>query len=105
MDIEPLKNAYWAIVIDCLTLFHRYPDARARSAALDLRRQLEQPESPPSGYMSELFYNEEPFYRACAIARRDLSLDEHRARYMQLMRERCAPAERLAFAGELRAAG
>ena len=105
MDIEPLKDAYWAIVSDCLKLFHGYSDRRAGSAALDYRRRLETPENPPPGYMSELLYNEEPFYRACAIARRDLSLDEHRARYMQLMRERYAPAERLAFAGELRAAG
>jgi hypothetical protein len=105
MDIEPLKDAHWAIVADCLKVFHGYPAGRARSAALDLRQQLEKPKNPPPGYMTELLYNKEPFYRACEIARRDLSLDDHRARYMQLTREHFAPAERLAFAGELRAAG
>lgn len=105
MDIEPLKDAYWEIVADCLREFHGYRPGAARAAALARRNEVENPVDPPPGYMRDLFYHEEAFYVACGVARRELPLAEHHSRYMRIMTERYAPADQLAFAAELRAAG
>jgi hypothetical protein len=99
MDSEPLKDAYWRIVADCLRLYHGYSADAACSAVLGLRQEVEHPIDPPPGYMRDLFYHEEPFYVACDLARNELSLDAYAAVYMPMMRGRHAAAERIVFAG------
>lgn len=96
MDLQPLKEAYWAIVTDCLERFHNFSRWEALSASRELRDVIESPryeDAPPPGYSSELFYHGEPFYVACDLARRELDLDEYRAEYNRLTRSRYAAAE------------
>jgi hypothetical protein len=98
VDLQALKEPYWAIVTDCLERFHSFSPWRALSASRNLRDVIESPrfqDAPPPGYSSELFYHSEPFYVACDIAERELDLDEHRAEYDELVRSRYAAAEAL----------
>lgn len=98
MDLQALKEAYWAIVIDCLERFHGFTHRQALSASRDLRDVIESPryqDAPPPGYDSELFYHNEPFYVACDVAGRELDLHEHRAEYDMLVRSRYSVAEGL----------
>jgi hypothetical protein len=100
VDLQPLKEAYWTIVTDCLERFHDFSHWEALSASRDLRDVIESPryeDSPPPGYNSELFYHNEPFYVACDVAGRELNLDEHRAEYDELVRSRYAAAEGLVW--------
>ena len=95
MDVQPLKDAYWEIVADCLERFHGYSRPEARGAASALRRDLERPPTgeklPPYGI--ELFYHEEPFHTACDIAGRELAPGAFDEEYAALLRERYRPAE------------
>lgn len=97
MDLQALKEAYWAIVADCLERFHSFSSWRALSASRHLRDLIESPrlEHAPPGYDSELFYHNEPFHVACDIAEQELDLDEYRAEYDELVRSRYAVAEEL----------
>lgn len=95
MDVQPLKDAYWEIVTDCLESFHGYSRQAAHEAAAGARGDLET--SPTGGtlppYDIELFYHEEPFYMACDIAGRELSARVHDREYHVLVRRRYDPAE------------
>ena len=96
MDVESLKEAYWAIVGDCLVQFHRYAPAAAHRAVLDLRTGVDAShyaDAPPPGYRSELFYHAEPFYVASDIAGRPLDLSRHRGAYDSLLRRHYTDAE------------
>ncbi len=95
MDIQPLKDAYWTIVTDCLERFHGYAPVAARTAALELRQAIEFPlphEAPP-GYDSELFYHAEPFYVACNMADRELDPDAYGPEYNAIVRRHYRAAE------------
>lgn len=98
MEIEPLKDAYWAVVADCLEHFHDHNRAAAWMTSLQLRDVIQSPrheDAPPPGYDSELFFHAEPFYVACDIAGRELNLDRHRAEYDILVTQRYSVAEEL----------
>ena len=98
MDIEPLKDAYWAIVTDCLEQFHGYVPSAALALSLELRDVIESPrhqDAPPPGYDSALFYHGEPFYVACDLAARALDLERHRAAYDAVVAQRYSAAEAL----------
>jgi hypothetical protein len=104
MDVEPLKDAFWAIVVDCLHHFHRMDSFTAQEAAAALRNRVEAPsvhDRPPPGYNAEIFYHNEPFYVACDIAAHDLDVESRRAEYESIQRERYAVGERAALAGAL----
>jgi hypothetical protein len=102
VDLEPLKDAFWEVVADCLTRFHGFAAPLAREAALRLRDRVESPvgrDLPPSSYDGELIYHAEPFYVACDMARRQLSLDQFADVYGAILDGRYAAAERAALAG------
>jgi hypothetical protein len=84
MDDELLKDAYWAIVTECLERFHDYRRSDAIAAAGDLRARIEHPaaeKNPPPGYDSRYFYHAEPFHVACDLAGRKLDVRERWAEY------------------------
>lgn len=65
VDIEPLKDAFWAIVVDCLVEFHGVDRARAVRDADRLRTRISTPvplDGPPQPWEPHLFYHNEPFY-------------------------------------------
>jgi hypothetical protein len=98
VGLESLKDAYWAIVTDCLVQFHQHSPQAARELSLELRDVIESPrhqDAPPPGYDSRLFYHGEPFHVACDLAGRGLDLDRHRAAYDELVTRHYAAAEEL----------
>lgn len=105
MDVEPLKNAYWAIVTDCLERFHGYDSRTALEAVRQLRQAIEFPPSgdAPPGYDSDLFYHNEPFDVACDVADTELVSGTVAREYDVLVRYRYGPAEKqLRLRGALR---
>jgi hypothetical protein len=102
LDIEPLKDAFWAIVADCLRHFHGMDTLAAERAAASLRTRLETPsahDEPPAGYDADILYHNEPFYMACDITGRELDLESRRAEYDRIAHVRYAVAEHAAMAG------
>jgi hypothetical protein len=102
VDLEHLKDAFWAVVVDCLTRFHGYALPLAREEALALRDRVEAPmyrDLPSFGYDAELIYHSEPFYLACDIAGRQLPLEQFAAVYSVIRDQRYAVGERAALAG------
>jgi hypothetical protein len=101
VDLEPLKDAFWEVVVDCLTRFHGFAAPLAHEAVLGLRNRVESPvlgDLPASSYDGELIYHAEPFYVACDIAGRQLSLDQLADVYGAILDRRYAAAERAALA-------
>jgi hypothetical protein len=96
MDVQPLKDAFWAIVTDCLERFHDFTPSAAMAESRALRAAIESPtlaDAPPPGYDGDLIFHGEPFYVACDIAGRELRLDEHRTEYQVLLLRRYGAAE------------
>jgi hypothetical protein len=107
MDIEPLKNAFWAIVADCLHLFHGMSRVEAEASVGSNRGRLEQSlpfACQPTAWESELFYHGEPFYVACDIAGRELEIGPFHDRYEAMQEWHYSAAERAAFAPVFRRA-
>jgi hypothetical protein len=101
MDLEPLKDAFWGIVADCLQTFHGYSPEAARCRAEKLRESIENP-PPPFESDSELIYHDEPFYIANDLAQRELSVNDHRDEYDRIMNRHYGPAEARANLGDRR---
>ncbi|MBB4635457.1 hypothetical protein [Longimicrobium terrae] len=106
MDIEPLKNAFWAIVVDCLVQFHGMPRGEATSAADALRARVGVPlpvAGPAAPWESDLFYHNEPLYVADDIAGRDADATAIEAEYEAIQDRHYGPAEQIAFGPGFRA--
>lgn len=106
MDIEPLKDAYWAIVADCLSRFHGMSPAAATVATEDLRARIEAPlpfGGPPAPWESDLFYHMEPLYVADDIAGREADAGLVAAEYEAIQDRHYGPAEQIAFTPAFRA--
>jgi hypothetical protein len=99
MDLEPLKNAFWAIVADCLETFHGYSPETARCRVQKFRERVENPPAPFEED-GELIYHDEPFYIANDLAQRELPVNEHGDEYARIMARHYAPAEALANLGD-----
>ena len=107
MDIELLKNAFWAIVADCLHSFHHMSRGEAEASVDANRGRLEQSLScagQPAAWEGELFYHGEPFYVACDIAGRELEIAPFRERYEAMQEQHYSAAERTASAPAFRRA-
>jgi hypothetical protein len=99
--IEPLKDAFWAIVVDCLHHFHGMDRCVAEDAAASLRHTIEVPpfvDRPPPGYDREVFYHNDPLYVADDIAGREADVRAVAAEYEAIQDRHYGPAERIAFA-------
>lgn len=106
MDIEPLKDAFWAIVVDCLVEFHGMALGEASSAIDTLRALLAIPlpgGGPTAPWESELFYHNEPLYVAGDIAGREADADAVAAKYEAIQDRHYGPAEQIAFGPAFRA--
>ena len=83
-----IASHFWAAVEDCLVQFHDFERDRAAETVTGLWRQL--PKGPggkcdePS--FEDMIYHAEPWYIACNLAERDLSLDQHQSEYRDLLR-------------------
>lgn len=78
------KDAFWRVVEECLSRFHRFDALRSIQEARALRQQFE---APPLDVAGDLIYHDEPFYVACEIAglhdpkEQDRMLNQNRATY------------------------
>lgn len=106
VDARPLKDAFWAIIVDCLVLFHGISPAEATAAADDLRARIETPlplEGPPAPWDKDLFYHNEPLYVADDIAGRETDAGLAAAEYEAIQDRHYGPAERITFGPTFRA--
>jgi hypothetical protein len=89
--IQSLKDAWWAVVADCLVEFHGYSRSYADAAAAKLRARIE---SPPPGLESDILYHDEPFDVASRLAGASLEMPPPRDRYHAIRDRRFGGAER-----------
>jgi len=76
------KDAFWAVVEDCLVDIHRLNRAAARKLWKNLRKRIE---SPADGDLTDLFYHHEPFDVASRLKGSQLPLTEVRSKYDQIL--------------------
>ncbi len=79
---EPLRNAFWAAVADCLAEFHGRKLSEAKLAVFELRARAE---NPPDGLDSDLVYHAEPFDVACDLAGDRLDVAGRSAKYGEIL--------------------
>lgn len=77
---------FWDAVADCLVEFHGLDDAAAYKKTKEHRRRLRELDRPDEMVMpSCIVYHEEPFYVACNLMGRQLSLEEHSEQYDKIL--------------------
>lgn len=84
---------YWNVVEDCLIEFHGLSRSEAKSRISDLHDWLS---SLPPNADRDMIYHVEQFDLACDLVHRDLSLDELREQYYQIV-DRHYPGRRSGY--------
>ncbi len=86
-----MKDAYWDVVVECLTQFHHFSEMEARRQSNDLRAKIENPPEEPElkpfyhADLTDLFYNTEPFDVACNLADQELDYLQYRDAYFAIL--------------------
>ncbi len=83
---QDARDAFWAVVRDCLREFHGMRPETSRRKAAKLRITIEELELESVA----LFYHCEPFGVACDIAGKSLDVAPHLQRYIHLRDEKHA---------------
>lgn len=77
---DEAKDQFWAVVKECLRVFH----SRRRPIALREVGQLRNKLAHLAGEEIELFFHSEPFDAACRLAGRNLDIKDFLARYLEI---------------------
>ncbi len=77
---DEAKDQFWAVVKECLRVFHN----RRRQVALREVGHLRNKLALAPGEEIELFFHSEPFDVACRLAGRDLDIKDFLARYLEI---------------------
>lgn len=77
-------DAFWLVVIDCLTTFHCWTGQRARQSVDEYRKRLQSSLDPTT---FDLIYHEEPFAIANELAGRQLDIGPRCANYQSLLKK------------------
>jgi len=77
-----LKREYWAVVADCLKVFHHFSDDQSIEMSGEARVRIE---SLVKGPYADIFYHSEPFDVACDIAEHVLDISDLRGTYHELL--------------------
>jgi hypothetical protein len=87
---------FWAVVEDCLVNFHDFSRNEAalkvtslwrRLADINPVRSLDTEYKESSQTFDDMIYHSEPWYVACNLAEKDISLAQHRDAYDQILRQ------------------
>jgi len=79
---EKAKDAFWAVVEDCLVEIFGLKKQDAHQKSIGLRTRVEVPQP---GIFNEIFYHAEPFYVACDIAGKELDVSSYQSQYDNLL--------------------
>lgn len=80
------KDAFWAVVEDCLIEIHKLPPSRANQLCDELRRKIDSKTIPQlQNPIPDLFYHVEPFDVASDIAQNHLKIKIHRNTYNDIL--------------------
>jgi hypothetical protein len=80
MTAAEAKEQFWYVVAECLRVFHHMNGQSVITAISKFRSKTER----LSREAKELFYHSEPFDVACEIAERQLDVQDHLSRYLEI---------------------
>lgn len=79
---QQVRDAYWALVRECLTRFHGLSKAEARRRVTDLIHDMEH---APEGIDTDVVFTNEAFDLASDLAGRELELGPRLDEYLAMM--------------------
>lgn len=79
---QPLREAYWAIVKECLTRYHGLGEQEADAHVAEFRRDMA---NAPDDIDTDVVYNTEAFQLASDLAGRELDARPYWDEYLAMM--------------------